>query len=88
MTWGATKKEVERSNFFIEVPRIFRRFWLSIVICIIVIAAMVILSTSLMPHDWRIPTGDWAVIFPVAICLGCHLLFPIILNPWLMCFSY
>jgi hypothetical protein len=26
ITWGATKKEVERSNFFIEVPRILRRF--------------------------------------------------------------
>jgi len=32
ITWGATKKEVERSNFFIEVPRILRRFWLSLVI--------------------------------------------------------
>jgi hypothetical protein len=29
--WTATKKEVERSNFFIEVPRILRRFWLAFV---------------------------------------------------------
>ena len=32
ITWGATKKEVERSNFFIEVPRILRRFWLALLI--------------------------------------------------------
>lgn len=25
MTWGATKKEVERSNFFKEVPKIMKR---------------------------------------------------------------
>ncbi|KAG1743596.1 uncharacterized protein EDB91DRAFT_1038930, partial [Suillus paluster] len=32
ITWGATKKEVEHSNFFIEVPRIFKRFWLTFVL--------------------------------------------------------
>jgi hypothetical protein len=26
MTWGATKKEVERSNFFKEIPRILKRY--------------------------------------------------------------
>lgn len=26
ITWGATKKEVERSNFFKEVPKIFKRY--------------------------------------------------------------
>ncbi|KAL5522229.1 hypothetical protein ACEPAF_2086 [Sanghuangporus sanghuang] len=88
ITWGATKKEVERSNFFIEVPKILRRFWLSIIVSIMIIAAMVILSTTIMPIEWRVPAGDWAVIFPIAITVGCHLLYPVILNPWLMIFSY
>ena len=29
ITWGATKKEVERSNFWLEIPKILKRFWLS-----------------------------------------------------------
>ena len=88
ITWGATKKEVERSNFFIEVPKIFRRFWLSIIVSAMIIAAMVVLSTTVMPIEWRVPIGDWAVIFPLGITVGCHLLYPVILNPWLMIFSY
>ncbi|ETW76544.1 hypothetical protein HETIRDRAFT_480674 [Heterobasidion irregulare TC 32-1] len=88
ITWGATKKEVERSNFFIEVPRILRRFWLAFVLSFICIIAMIILSTSLPPLAWRVPGVDWAVILPLSIVTGCHILFPIILNPWLMIFSY
>ena len=88
ITWGATKKEVERSNFFLEVPKILRRFWLSIVVCLLLVAMMVVLSTPIMPVEWRVPSIDWAVIFPLAIVVGCHLLYPVILNPWLMIFSY
>ncbi|KAI0260587.1 glycosyl transferase family group 2-domain-containing protein [Gloeopeniophorella convolvens] len=88
ITWGATKKEVERSNFFIEVPRILRRFWLAFVICFLVFAMMIIFATGLVPTEWQIPGVDWAVIFPLAIVAGSHILFPIVLNPWLMIFSY
>jgi hypothetical protein len=65
-TWGATKKEVERSNFFIEVPRVLRRFWLAFVISFAAVAAMIILSTSAVPEEWQVPGVDWAVIFPLA----------------------
>jgi hypothetical protein len=88
ITWGATKKEVEQSNFFIEVPRILRRFWLSLVISFLMIAIMIVLSTSLVPRGWQIPGDAWAVIFPLAIVAGSHILFPVVLNPWLMIFSY
>ncbi|THH12413.1 hypothetical protein EW146_g7729 [Bondarzewia mesenterica] len=88
ITWGATKKEVERSNFFIEVPRILRRFWLALSLSTLVIIAMVILATPLPPPAWRIPGYDWAVILPLAIVAGSHILYPIVLNPWLMIFSY
>jgi hypothetical protein len=88
ITWGATKKEVERSNFFIEVPRILRRFWLSLTISFFMFVMMVVLSTNLVPRGWQIPGFDWAVIFPLAVVAGSHLLFPIVLNPWLMIFSY
>jgi len=88
ITWGATGKEVERSNFFKEVPKILKRYWFSFLVSVILIAAMIILSTTLVPLVWRIDGTAWAVIFPLAMAAGCHILFPIVLNPWLMIFSY
>ena len=88
ITWGATKKEVEKSNFFIEVPRILKRFRVALIISGFTIVMMVILSSSLIPLEWRIPGNAWAVIFPLALVAGSHILFPIVLNPWLMVFSY
>ncbi|EMD36048.1 hypothetical protein CERSUDRAFT_115962 [Gelatoporia subvermispora B] len=86
--WGATKKEVERSNFWKEVPKILTRFRISLVLCISACAAMIILTTSVIPVGWQVPGWDWAAILPLAITAGCHILFPIVLNPWLMIFSY
>lgn len=86
--WEATKKEVERSNFFIEVPRIWKRYWPIIILGLLTIAAMIILSLPLVPEGWRIPGSSWALIVPLAIVTAGHLLFPVVLNPWLMIFSY
>ncbi|THG96109.1 hypothetical protein EW026_g5663 [Hermanssonia centrifuga] len=86
--WGATKKEVERSNFWLEVPKILKRFWIAFLLCFSMFAIMIILSTGLVPVGWQIPGFDWAVIMPLAITAGCHVLFPIVLNPWFMVFSY
>ncbi|KAF8577758.1 hypothetical protein K439DRAFT_1639454 [Ramaria rubella] len=88
MTWSATKKEVEVTNFFKEFPRITKRFWLTLLICFVAVGCMIVLSTSLIPEGWQITGDAWAVIFPLAIQVGCHILFPIVLNPWLMIFSY
>jgi len=88
ITWSATKKEVERSNFFKEVPKIFRRFWFPLLVCILLIAGVVIVSTPLVPYQWQLTANAWAVIFPLTVVCACHILFPIVLNPWLMIFSY
>ena len=66
MTWAATKKEVERSNFFKEIPKIFKRFWLPLLVSILILAGIVIVSTPLVPLEWRINGTGWAVIFPLA----------------------
>lgn len=66
ITWGATKKEVERSNFWIEVPRILRRFWITFVLCVIFTALMIILRVPLLPIAWRVSGSNWAVILPLA----------------------
>ncbi|KAJ7186447.1 glycosyl transferase family group 2-domain-containing protein [Mycena filopes] len=88
MTWGATVKEVERSNFWIEVPRIWQRFRLAFCVCFLLIAMMIVFSTSVVTPAWQIPGTSWSVILPLAIVAGGHILFPIVLNPWLMIFSY
>lgn len=89
ITWGATKKEVERSNFFIEVPRILKRFWLAFTLSFGTFGMIIIFSlSSIVGPDWQIPGTYWAVILPLALVAGSHILFPIVLNPWLMIFSY
>ena len=54
MTWSATKKEVERSNFFKEGPKILKRFWFSLLVSSVVIVGVVIVATPLVPIQWRI----------------------------------
>jgi hypothetical protein len=67
ITWGATKKEVERSNFFIEVPRILKRFWLAFTLSFGTFGMIVIFSlSSIVGPDWQIPGTYWAVILPLA----------------------
>jgi len=88
ITWGATKKEVEASNFFIEVPRILKRFWLALALSFFALFMMIFLSTSILPPAWQVPGNAWAVLFPLALVSACHILFPIVLNPWLIKFSY
>ncbi|KAF8066798.1 glycosyl transferase family group 2-domain-containing protein [Lyophyllum atratum] len=89
ISWSATVKEVQRSNFFKEIPKIAKRFWFPILVSFVLLAGMIICATSLVPVEWRVDgAGGWAVIFPVSIIAGCHILFPIVLNPWLMVFSY
>ncbi|KAJ7234454.1 glycosyl transferase family group 2-domain-containing protein [Mycena rebaudengoi] len=88
MTWGSTVKEVERSTFWIEVPRIWHRFKLSFIICFAAIIMMIILTSGVVPYEWQIPGWNWALNIPLSLVVGCHILLPIVLNPWLMIFSY
>jgi hypothetical protein len=87
MTWGATAKEVEYSNFFIEVPKVLRKFKFSFAFSTLAIAAMIILATaSFVPKTWMI--RDFVAILPMATVAGSHMLLPIALNPALMTFQW
>ncbi|KAG5644401.1 hypothetical protein DXG03_008568 [Asterophora parasitica] len=77
MTWGSTVKEVERSTFWIEVPRIWQRFKLSFIICFACIAMMVIFTTDAVPFQYQIPGWNWALIIPLSLTVGCHVLLPV-----------
>ncbi|OAA60262.1 Glycosyl transferase, family 2 [Niveomyces insectorum RCEF 264] len=87
MTWGATSKEVEFSNFFIEVPKVLKRFKVSMFFATLSIVGMVILATApFVPVYWRIT--DFVAILPMATVAVSHLLLPLALNPALMTFSW
>lgn len=88
MTWGSTGKEVEKSTFWIEVPRILKGFWLSFVICFAIIIMMIVFASPAVPYEWQIWGYQFALIIPLSLVVGCHILLPIVLNPWLMKFSY
>ncbi|KAI5778692.1 glycosyl transferase family group 2-domain-containing protein [Geopyxis carbonaria] len=87
MTWGATAKEAEFSNFFIEVPKVFNKFKFSFAFSGIAIIAMIVLATgSFVPEVWKIT--DFVAILPMATVAGSHMLLPIVLNPALMTFQW
>lgn len=87
MTWGATSKEAEFSNFFIEVPRVLKRFKFSMTFSILSIIMMMVMATAdFVPYDWQIT--DFVAILPMATVTGSHLLLPLALNPSLMTFSW
>jgi hypothetical protein len=85
--WGATSKEVEFSNFFIEVPKVLKKLKYSIGMCLFTIAGMIVMATaSFITWSWNIT--QFVAIFPLAVLCGSHLLLPIALNPDLMTFSW
>jgi len=87
MSWGATSKEVEFSNFFIEVPKVLKKFKYSIGISLFTIIGMIVMATAdFIPWSWNI--NQFVAIFPLAVLCGSHLLLPIALNPDLMTFSW
>jgi len=87
MVWGATAKEVEFSNFFIEVPKVLKRFKFSMTFSILGIAGMIVLAVGpFVPYDWKIK--DMVAILPMATVTGSHMLLPIVLNPALMTFQW
>jgi hypothetical protein len=87
MQWGATSKEAEFSNFFIEVPRVLKKFRWSFAISMFGVVAMVILAVgSFVPVSWRIT--DFVAIFPMGIVWASHLMLPVVLNPALMTFTF
>lgn len=87
MTWGATAKEMEFSNFFIEVPKVLKRFKFSFSFALVGIVGMIVLATgTFIPPDWQIT--DFVAILPMATVTVSHLLLPIALNPALMTFSF
>ncbi|KAK2669628.1 Dynamin [Fusarium oxysporum f. sp. vasinfectum] len=85
ISWGATSKEVEDTNFFQEISIIIAGFKYVFIFCLAVTALM-ICGVYAFPYLWRI--NELVAIFPLATVIFCHFLLPIALNPNLMKFTW
>jgi len=85
MSWGATAKELEKSNFFIEIPKIAKTFKYMYLCTISILAGMIYLGVA-APEGWQITEA--VAVVPLAINLTSHILLPFALNPALMIFNY
>ncbi len=87
MTWGATAKELEFSNFFVEVPKVLKNFWFSISFSVVAIAGLVIMARAdFIPYDWQIKQLE--AVVPLSSLVFSHMLLPWALNPALMTFAW
>ncbi|KAJ4421057.1 hypothetical protein N0V82_003961 [Gnomoniopsis sp. IMI 355080] len=87
MTWGATAKEAEASNFFIEMPKIFKKFKYTMAFSFTLMVGMIFLAVApFVPWAWRIT--DFVAILPLAAVATSHFLLPLALNPGLMKLSF
>ena len=74
MEWGATAKEAEQSNFFKEVPKIFKNFKWMYLFILPCIGGMIYLG-CFAPKGWEIK-GATATV-PLAVMLVSHVILPV-----------
>ncbi|KAJ4386581.1 hypothetical protein N0V93_009479 [Gnomoniopsis smithogilvyi] len=87
MAWGATAKEAEASNFFVEMPKILKKFKYTMMFSFTLLVLMVVLGVApFVPEGWRIT--DFVAILPLATVAVSHFLLPLALNPDLMKLSF
>lgn len=87
MTWGATAKTLEFTNFFVEVPKTLRKFWFSFTFSIVMIAGMIVLGTAdFVPYSWHI--NQLEAVVPMSSLVVAHVLLPLALNPGIMVFAW
>ncbi|KAJ9473832.1 Glyco_trans_2-like domain-containing protein [Pseudozyma hubeiensis] len=87
MTWGATIKDLDDSNFFIEVPLIFKKFWKVLLLAGAIIVTVIVMQLpDVLPLQWQIQ--GFFIYWPVLLLAILHILYPIVLNPALLRFSF
>ncbi|GAM34000.1 hypothetical protein TCE0_013f01302 [Talaromyces pinophilus] len=85
MSWGTTAKEKDDSNFFKEIPKIFKSFKWMYAVVLPFFPAMIYLA-CFAPNGWTIT--EVGAIVPMSVTLASHALLPLLLNPSLMVFNY
>jgi hypothetical protein len=85
MSWGATAKEKDNSNFFQELPKIWKRFKWMYMFMFAMVGGMIYLG-NFAPHGWTI--DGLTSVLPWSVTIIMHCLLPIALNPSLTVFNY
>ncbi|GAA5852955.1 hypothetical protein JCM8547_004747 [Rhodosporidiobolus lusitaniae] len=86
MQWGATQKDVTNPSITEEIPTTAYRHKFDWPLAILIIAGVIVMSTSLLPLQWRI--DEATTMLPILwLCCG-HFLYPILLNPAIMLFRF
>ncbi|KAK4689791.1 hypothetical protein P7C73_g331, partial [Tremellales sp. Uapishka_1] len=88
MTWSATVKSVEKSNFFLQLPIIWKRFWPQIVFFTACVGAMIVTTIGVLPLGYQVSPKNIEVLVPLGMVTAAHLLWPLVLNPWFLSFSF
>ena len=102
MTWSTTVKTVEKSNFFLQLPIIWKRFWPQLIFfgafAVSIwrarfdfrlnrtMQAFMLVSTSQF-MPVDYRVANIEVTFPMGLLVAAHLLWPFALNPWFLSFS-
>lgn len=86
MTWGATLKDVEQTTVWAELPSIFKRFWRMFLICFTVIGGVIVTTFSFIPLQFQL-SGVTDLLPVFSLCIM-HILYPFVLNPNLVHFSF
>ncbi len=86
MQWSATEKEVTQSTILKEMPAILKRFWVVFAVFVPFVACVGVMASGAVPLEWRIP--QFYIVFPALWLPAGHLLYPFLLNPWVVTLSY
>ncbi|OCK77120.1 hypothetical protein K432DRAFT_418823 [Lepidopterella palustris CBS 459.81] len=73
--WSSTAKELEATNFFISMDKVFKTFRWMLLFMVPLIGGMIYLACS-APRGWRIQ--DFTSIVPLANQVGAHMLLPLL----------
>lgn len=88
MSWGSTLKDLEDSNFFREIPGMFKKHWKMLIVCVATITGFAILnSLAVLPLDWQL-RGGFVVLWCPMLIGSMHIIYLLTLNPQLLRFSF
>ena len=80
------RKEARQSTIWEELPATYKRVWITFLFFIPLIASIIIFLTPPVPVEWRVEGME--IILPLLWTATGHVLFPFLLNPFVVLLSY
>ncbi len=86
MTWAATQKDVQETSLLDELKDILNRYWHCYLIMTCFLALMLLFGTNLLGQEFCI--YGFNLYWPGSITIFGHFMYPILLSPVFMRFSF